>query len=996
MAQEIARLVAEGRAGTARLGDRALRPRDIAVLVRTSYEAAGLRQVLAAHGVNAVSVGRDGVFNSPEAAALEVLLAAVLDPRERELARLALTSALLDLDYAQIERIIQSEAQWIEWVDQLLLLHQVWQRKGFMSMFQQMLRRLGIAGALGRCEQAERRLTNLLHLGELLQQASKAHPGMDALLGWYREQRNRGATEEAELRLESDEALVQIVTIHASKGLEYPVVFVPYLWGCKPRTRNGLLAFHRDKEACLDAGSDAIEDHLLLAEQERLAEDVRLAYVALTRARGRPLPGVGAGRFQRRFRRTNRARLAAAPAPVAGVAGRGTPDAFAGLADLEPDLQRLAKRAPGDIVVSPLPMSVEATAAPPTGKPDVLAPRRFSGQIATDWRINSFSALTRDVHSGPAIPRAGAADDPAMQFPAGSHVGSYLHLLLECLDFRGDVERQVLQHSAQVAARFNLDHERWGASAAGWLARVVATPLDGQGLRLAQLAPQARLNELEFDFSTQRVDIPALNALLVQAAGQTLPPLEVATFRGMVTGIIDLVFEYEGRFYIADYKSNFLGGQFGDYERPGLEQAVYERRYDLQYLLYTLALHRYLRQRLRGYDYARHFGGIYYLFLRGMRPESGPACGVYFVPARAGAGGSTGSADIPPRRGGSDMSGLLRRLMESGGLPPLAYYFARFVARGCGADEDGLLARSAALVSLRNLQGDVCVDLGEYTGQPLFGDDCEASPELARAPALGEWLEVLAGASWVGRPGMNAPLILDRQRLYLGKYWQYEQTVAEALRTRLESVAALDTARLIDGLRRLFGEVQDGETDWQKVAAAIAVSRRFAVISGGPGTGKTTTVVKVLALLLEQDPGLHIALAAPTGKAAARLTEAIRGGKGRVDAAPGVLERIPEEASTLHRLLGAGFGSGFRYNRDNPLVLDCLVVDEASMIDLPLMARLLEALPPRSRLILLGDRDQLASVEAGNVLGDITGHGQEIRYSRSQTRFPGRSRNSNG
>ncbi len=204
-------------------------------------------------------------------------------------------------------------------------------------------------------------------------------------------------------------------------------------------------------------------------------------------------------------------------------------------------------------------------------------------------------------------------------------------MLLECLDFRGDVERQVLQHSAQVAARFNLDHERWGASAAEWLARVIATPLDAQGLRLAQLPPQARLNELEFDFSTQRVDIPSLNALLEQAAGRPLPPLEVATFRGMVTGIIDLVFEYEGRFYIADYKSNFLGGQFGDYERPGLERAVYERRYDLQYLLYTLALHRYLRQRVDGYDYARHFGGIHYLFLRGMRPESGAACGVYFV-----------------------------------------------------------------------------------------------------------------------------------------------------------------------------------------------------------------------------------------------------------------------------------------------------------------------------------------------------------------------------
>jgi exodeoxyribonuclease V beta subunit len=260
-----------------------------------------------------------------------------------------------------------------------------------------------------------------------------------------------------------------------------------------------------------------------------------------------------------------------------------------------------------------------------------FSPRTFHGHVAAAWRIHSFSALTRDVHSGPAIPRAGAADDPALQFPAGSHVGSYLHLLLECLDFQGDVKRQVLQHGAQVAARFNLDHASWGESAARWLARVVATPLDAHGLRLAQLPASARLNELEFDFATRSVNIAALNALLARAAGQTLPPLEVATFQGMVTGIIDLVFEHAGRYFIVDYKSNFLGGQFADYERPRLEQAVYERRYDLQYLLYTLALHRYLRRRLADYDHTRHFGGIYYLFLRGMRPETGPECGVYFA-----------------------------------------------------------------------------------------------------------------------------------------------------------------------------------------------------------------------------------------------------------------------------------------------------------------------------------------------------------------------------
>lgn len=337
------------------------------------------------------------------------------------------------------------------------------------------------------------------------------------------------------------------------------------------------------------------------------------------------------------------------------------------------------------------------------------------------------------------------------------------------------------------------------------------------------------------------------------------------------------------------------------------------------------------------------------------------------------------------------MSDTLYRLMEADRLSPLSYYFARFVARGCGVEPESVLARSAALVSMRNLQGDVCVDLADYAGQALFDARAESGAgeavSVPRGPALDDWLQALCAAEWVGEPAREAPLILDGRRLYLGKYWHFEQQVADALRKRMSLVDMLDLPLLAQGLNRLFEDSEGDAVDWQRVAAAIAVSRHFAVISGGPGTGKTTTVVKVLALLLEQAPSLRIALAAPTGKAAARLTDAVRGGKGRVDALPNVLARIPEEAATLHRLLGAGFDDGFRHNRDNPLLVDCLVVDEASMIDLPLMARLLDALPEKARVILLGDRDQLASVEAGNVLGDVTGHGQDILYSNEQTRF---------
>jgi exodeoxyribonuclease V alpha subunit len=333
------------------------------------------------------------------------------------------------------------------------------------------------------------------------------------------------------------------------------------------------------------------------------------------------------------------------------------------------------------------------------------------------------------------------------------------------------------------------------------------------------------------------------------------------------------------------------------------------------------------------------------------------------------------------------MSDTLQTLMEAGRLSPLSYYFARFIARGSGVPEDSVLAHSAALVSMRNLQGDVCVDLRQLAGSPLFEADDEHPLDPPRAPGLEDWVGTLAVAGWVGGPGEATPLILDGRRLFLGKYWHFEHQVASALTARMALVDGLDIPRLTQGLARLFPQPGDGAVDWQKVAAAVAVRRHFAVISGGPGTGKTTTVVKVLALLLEQAPALRIALAAPTGKAAARLTEAVGRGKAQVTADPEVLARVPAEATTIHRLLGAGFDNRYLHNRDDPLVVDCLVVDEASMIDLPLMARLLEALPEQARLILLGDRDQLASVEAGNVLGDITGHGQEIRYSPDQVQL---------
>jgi exodeoxyribonuclease V alpha subunit len=298
-------------------------------------------------------------------------------------------------------------------------------------------------------------------------------------------------------------------------------------------------------------------------------------------------------------------------------------------------------------------------------------------------------------------------------------------------------------------------------------------------------------------------------------------------------------------------------------------------------------------------------------------------------------------------------------------------HFARLMAKLNGAPAPEL-ELAASLVSQATGSGNVCLDLSACAGRVHASRPGEPLPEREA------WVEALRRCPVVGEPGEFRPLVLDAShRLYLYRYWDYERRLADELARRAAAATEVDEARLAAGLARLFPAPAD-DTDWQKVAAAAAVLRGLCVISGGPGTGKTTTVVKILALLLEQVVGAArapaIALAAPTGKAAARLQEAVRVAKQELDVSTSVRTAIPEEAATLHRLLGARPGSAyFRHDSRHPLPFDVLVVDEASMVDQALMTKLVSALAPRARLILLGDKDQLASVEAGAVLADICG-----------------------
>lgn len=308
---------------------------------------------------------------------------------------------------------------------------------------------------------------------------------------------------------------------------------------------------------------------------------------------------------------------------------------------------------------------------------------------------------------------------------------------------------------------------------------------------------------------------------------------------------------------------------------------------------------------------------------------------------------------------------------------PMDRHFADFMVELAG--EQSLKDRerlwmAAALVSRRVGQGHVCLSLAEVAGKDLIDED---GTEVASGvcPALDEWVGSLRSQKVVGGPSEFTPLVLDEKwRLYLYRYWLYERQLAGFLNAMVGPYSRpVDTGMLAEGLKRFFPE-NGQEINWQSVAAALALLNRLTIISGGPGTGKTHTVGRILALIVEQ-AGNHpvsIALAAPTGKAAARLTDMVRAITEGMDCPEDVKARIPDKAFTIHRLLGPVFGrKTFRYDAWNHLPHDVVVIDEASMVDLPLMAKMVSALKEDSRLILLGDRDQLASVEPGAVFGDI-------------------------
>jgi len=666
---EIARLLST----PVQIEGRSLRGGDIAVLVRSHNQGRAIREALSQVGIPSVELSQASVWTSPEALELERILMAILSPPDRGLRQRlllgALATELMGLDADAVLAWRNNDQTINDWASRFEQYLREWRQHGFAFMFQHWREQEAVDQRLLKCVHGERRLTNLLHLGELLQRAGHQASSPETLLRWMRAQRDEPeSSEDAQLRLESDRNLVQIVTIHKSKGLEYGLVFCPLLWLDGPSTAFGSLPIEdRDSQGqtVLDFRLDPPESAERKDRQREAteAEGIRLMYVALTRAVHRCYLVLGpfdrsGGRVPSKDSHSSLLNW------LAGGAGFTRAEWL----KLTPEVERIEQAwrsieaaADGQIawltpsesprVIAGASRSGRTALAEPItgGRPlEDLAPRRDRG-----WVEGSFSSLTRkrkeersedpgedhdafiDIKTiesaqiATPLPSLPSRTD-ILQFPRGPKAGECIHSVFEQIDFTdssgwdSEINRALVQFGL---ANNHLHHEML----LQLVRDVLATPL-ADGFTLSQIPRQRRLNELGF-----RIMAPPLGAeqwnIWLSSHQIPAPSLQFGVPPKYLQGFIDLVIQSGDKFYILDWKSNHLGDAPQDYSSQPLEVAMQAHGYHLQSLLYCVAAHRYLRKRLPDYDYDRHMGGCLYGFVRGMRPDwrdpNGKSLGIY-------------------------------------------------------------------------------------------------------------------------------------------------------------------------------------------------------------------------------------------------------------------------------------------------------------------------------------------------------------------------------
>ena len=640
-----------------------IRLEDIAILVRTNRQAVIIKKSLEREHIPSVLYDSGNIFDTREALELERILSGLAEPLEWRI-KSALATRMLggrgeDFDDGRPDP---------KWEGRLSKMRQYaldWKTIGFTRMFRRIMAEEKIKERLMRLPDGERRLTNLLHLSEILHQVeTEEKPGTQGLVKWLNRKRNDDWMESEDhlLRLEKDSGAVKIVTIHKSKGLEYPVVFCPFAWEGALIAEQSAFQFHdpdMDNRRILDIGSNNPVNRSL-AQTELLAENLRLYYVALTRAKKKCYLAWGrirdaetsAPAYLFHFREEPRN-----PSEFKPVDALKAVMALKTEADILSDLHYLAGKSAGAIEVAPLPKwDIQFTKEAEPANPGMTA-RAFTGFIDKSWKVTSYSALAANREENFESPDRDAleGDLPVMEdlveshmadysdvihFPKGVRAGLFFHELLENLDFSNSDQAYRANMIETRLQSYGFDRNWCPAvlNMIGFLLETSIGSIENDNFNLSEIRQRDRIDEMEFYYPIQKLTPKRLEEIfsshLIPGAvfGHAVSH-ERFTFspvQGFMRGFIDLIFKRGEKYYIVDWKSNFLGRGLADYLKNSIEKAMLLHQYFVQYHIYALALHLYLTTRLKGYDYGKNFGGIYYLFLRGFGPNRESGSGIFY------------------------------------------------------------------------------------------------------------------------------------------------------------------------------------------------------------------------------------------------------------------------------------------------------------------------------------------------------------------------------
>ncbi len=653
VSSRIAFLVAKGSGNEAFIGSRPVSAKDIAILVRKNNEASILHKALINKGIPAIIESGCSVFSTCESQELLSILRAIVTPHRSDFIRSALITTLMGFNVNDLDHLSTTPSEWDAITTRFYTYHDLWKQHGIASVMRTFLTDENVRQRLLSQPAGERKLTNITHLVELLlREEHNERKGLRPLLDWFTEkvlQESDHVPDEEVMRLESDADAVSIITVHRSKGLQFPIVFCPFIWdGISPGSKiDKPYIVHSSNSAkpLLVIGEPESSNQFNAYETETLAEEMRLLYVALTRAESCCYAAIA-------YKPNSDAINAAAYLLLSD--GTEQPPAATFRSDMKSrgdfDIYQLLTssfRHQNSIVFENADVKSyeDISSTPPT--PKTLTMRTLEQRLPDPWRITSFSSLSKThnendrINDDPGVAQNTHSNETAQNdfssvstFPRGEIAGLFLHELLETTDLSNlDINKDIAL-IRDLLSRYNFDSQ-WDNAIYKLLTQIAGITLSPNGITLHGVKKSDCIKELQFHFPIENLDSKELQDLLGHEQPDLFSPapylaegIDFKQFSGYMKGFIDLIFTSGDRFYIIDWKSNYLGSSPEMYTVDAMDREMNAKHYKLQYYIYTIATHRYLSLRKKDYSYATHFGGVYYLFLRGL--SQGKTTGIYY------------------------------------------------------------------------------------------------------------------------------------------------------------------------------------------------------------------------------------------------------------------------------------------------------------------------------------------------------------------------------